>query len=537
MSVVLDDEAELYRGLLVALEQKSDLVVFAHHDLSFDLDSARVLPFSDFPGLRRLLLNCPAPSLFLDLRCATAAQQLAMWRMAYFHVRVRGAYVHTSPTTAALPSWSEAVALTASKQKPTGEAFNELSASTRWVRTIQLLGQDAVAYKKARRHLYQVHDRDAATLVPHREPSLKLDLLSSVPAETVASKAMVRHHGATEEVGDFGFAETFEVPELHCWHYRGEVTLDSHMLAYCGTTALPASFRFPARTRLENPRLKRFGDGNWARLAPNVRQPKVTLEGDYFDVNGGYPSMFGHVMTQSIHKLWGWDDAKRQLPDLKALAFIRNGKASTVERTLLNAYGIADEDIRFISEPVHLESYVSPTNIWGYAQPFYASSLAPDIWRRIGRGLGVTEVTPRDKIFVSRHDSVSAHRFCRNARDVDEVFRQHGFTVVYPEEHSLAEQAQLFAKARVVAGFGGSAMFNMMYGAPENVIVLNHDGYRVRNEHLFTALLGCTVDYFWSKADVPHPVGGYSKEAFISAWEFDFERNGQELTELLESLA
>lgn len=532
-AVVLDESGERYRSLLNNLSQRARLIVFVGEGVTLDLGAVRATPFADRAELHSLLLDRPPLDLFLDLRNATAAEQLTMWKMAYFHVYDRGAYVHTRTPTA-VSGWTESVSLKARRQDAKGAVFEDLAASTRWVRVLELRCGEVVAYKKSRRHLYLMHDKDAATLVAHRVRGLELDLLGSIPATTIESGATVRQHGVTTELR--GFGDTFRVPDLHAWHYRGRIALDSHMLAYRGASVLPPSFRFPAQPRLLNPRLKRATD-EWARLTASVKAPAVTLEGDYFDANPGYPSMFGHVMTQSVHKLWAWDEAKRQLPDLKALIYVREGREPTVERGLLNAYGIADDDICFISEAVYVDSYVSPTIMWEYIVPWYVSPLALDVWRRIGRGLGVTKIEPRDKLFISRRETASVHRVCRNTDEVEAVFSKHGFTVVYPEDYSLNEQAAIFASAEVLAGFGGSAMFNMMYGSPKNVIVLNHEGYSVRNEHLYTALLGSTVDYFWSAADIPHPDGGWAKEAFKSSWEFDFERNGSELTSLLESLS
>ena len=86
----------------------------------------------------------------------------------------------------------------------------------------------------------------------------------------------------------------------------------------------------------------------------------------------------------------------------------------------------------------------------------------------------------------------------------------------------------------VIAGFAGSNMFNLMHARKlEAMIVLSHDGYIARNEHLFSAVRGGEAHYFWSRASIPQPDGGYSKEAFHSEWDFDFEANGKELDEVV----
>jgi hypothetical protein len=70
----------------------------------------------------------------------------------------------------------------------------------------------------------------------------------------------------------------------------------------------------------------------------------------------------------------------------------------------------------------------------------------------------------------------------------------------------------------------------------KTLILLGHEAYTARNEHLYSSLIGGPVHYFWSRPEVPHPVGGWSQRAFDSDWEFDFARNRKPLEELFDSL-
>jgi capsular polysaccharide biosynthesis protein len=107
--------------------------------------------------------------------------------------------------------------------------------------------------------------------------------------------------------------------------------------------------------------------------------------------------------------------------------------------------------------------------------------------------------------------------------------------IVRPERHGIPEQAALFAQARVVAGFGGSGMFNLLYAESlETVIVLNQSAYWGRSEHLFAALHGADTHVFWSEPEGGHPEGSY--EAHQAAWEFDVGLHRAPLTRLLDSV-
>ena len=241
-----------------------------------------------------------------------------------------------------------------------------------------------------------------------------------------------------------------------------------------------------------------------------------------------------------VSRLWGWDEAKRAEPDLKAVFHLKpqSRRDPALERTLFTAYGISADDLTWVNEPVWVNSVVSASPMWHNAAPHYVHPGIVETWDRLQHGLtaGLEPGPTPERIFVSRGKDVK-HRSCRNAEDVEAFFRARGFAVVYPERLPLAQQAAMFSAARVVAGFGGSAMFNLMFAQRlEGVILLSHEAYTARNEHLFTALKGGQVHYFWSRPDVEHPADGWSDEAFFADWEFDFERNSAELGDVIAQL-
>jgi capsular polysaccharide biosynthesis protein len=255
---------------------------------------------------------------------------------------------------------------------------------------------------------------------------------------------------------------------------------------------------------------------------------------------------YGHLLTEVMSRLWGWDQAKKEIPDLKAVFRIRyaNERAPTLEQRIFSAYGIDRDDICWVHEPVWLESVVGATPMWHNQVPHYVHPALVHVWDRVREALLAEATPPMEgfersegrRIFVSRQD-ISANRACRNTREVEAFFAEQGFDVVYPETHDLAEQALIFDRAEVIAGFGGSAMFNILFSRNYRaVILLNHEAYTARNEHLFTALLGGEIHYFWSTPDIPHPEGGWSEAAYYSPWAFDFERNAEELRDVIGAL-
>ena len=69
------------------------------------------------------------------------------------------------------------------------------------------------------------------------------------------------------------------------------------------------------------------------------------------------------------------------------------------------------------------------------------------------------------KIFVSRR-SWEPSRVIENIVEIEDICRMRGYTIVRPEEFSLAGQAKLFNTARVVIGEDGSALHNIIFSDP-----------------------------------------------------------------------
>ncbi|RYP81355.1 glycosyltransferase family 61 protein [Nocardioides guangzhouensis] len=380
-------------------------------------------------------------------------------------------------------------------------------------------------------HVVKLRDVETDVVLPAREPGLRLRCLTELPAGDLVSSAVVRSHGrAPRELPG-----TMDHPRLHLRRYDGAVEFAGRTLMYAGSTVLPDSFRHPRAVRLEHPRLH-GGLGQPARV-PDRYRPRQGLEGAYYQLDSTYTGHFGHVMTEVVSRLWGWDLARELQPDLRVLMFRRRHRRfrPELELRLLGAFGVDEADVTWVDEPVRLTSVVSASPMWNNGPGPYVHPGIRDVWARLTAGLldraANTDTPPR--IFVSRSGEYGA-RLCRNAMQVENLFARHGWVVVYPEHHDLADQVRLFHHATHVAGFGGSAMFNLMHARDlRQVIVLNSEAYTARNEHLFTALTGGTVDYFWSPAETPQPASGWSKSAFESAWSFDFATHGDRLEELL----
>ncbi len=389
-----------------------------------------------------------------------------------------------------------------------------------------------ILLEKNRPHLLKVRDAGAVGLLNAREPELQVSELASLPAGTIQCAAMTDVGAAP----DPAFPDELAYPEVRVRRYDGRVALPATSVAIHGRSVLPDSFRWhladhPVATWL------RDEDERFARPRKGSMFPNEHLTGSYYFFGYNNPGHFGHLMTEAVAKLWGWDAAKAADPSLKILCREHPKRPGTagerLENVLLPAYGIDPDDIVWTTGPVTVDRLVGATPLWHNAPPYYVHPALPDDWRRLRSGLPAASVPQTEKLFVTRPPG--SNRFCRNFEAVDSLFERRGFSILRPETLTVPEQAALFAQARVIAGFGGSGMFNLVYAhALETVIVLNQSAYWGRSEHLFATALDVDSHFFWSDPDPGHVEGSYAGHQ--SDWEFDFSRDGVPLEQLLGDL-
>jgi capsular polysaccharide biosynthesis protein len=476
------------------------------------------------------------------VNCSPAGKdgQLYALRRLFLHLRADGSYL-LDRSVVTEQEWAEIVAELATVAPlatgaddieedagaPTPE--DEFSAAVRGV----MIDRFALAVTKRNDHWVKLRNEQADRFLATRAVPATSRMITTVPAGRFDSRAELTLHESTTQPVDF--PRSFEYPQLYLHEYTGEITLASHSLLYCENTVLPESFRYQqtsvlTNTKLIDPALARTPgsapkwSAGFARV-PDDLQADTELDGRYYHLDCPYPGHFGHLMTEVVSRLWGWRQAKLEDPELKAILRVYRGdRTPRLERTIFNAYGIDPDDVVWTGEPVRVNSIVGATPMFQNAAPYYIHPDIADTYHRLQQGLIIPGAPSQEKIFVSRQDTM--RRACRNARDVEQYFVDRGFTVIYPETMDLAHQATVFAGARVVAGFGGSAMFNILFARQlEHLIVLTHDSYVTLNEYLYASVLGCRTDYLWSDPDIWHPDGGWSNDAFQSPWTFDFARN------------
>ena len=506
-----------------------------------------VLPASSIVEIHDQLCPIGPVDLVVDLRPVSESEHEEAWSELFYHLRPLGMWsIPVSALPARKPGRAEGLELGTgmsrlariSRAVPGHHwtsliyAERELARATRMV----LWGHDGVVVQKRQRHLLKVRDAGAVELLERRNPRSRPELLTRLPAREFTPSFQWRSHASSFPIA--GLESTFDVPQMDLRAYDGKVEMASNQLVFNGTSVLPESFRHPFEHNLRTTRLRSVSP--WFGRVEKRSRARGHLAGRYYHLDSSNSGHFGHVMTEVLSRLWGWPLAKERFPDLKVIFRIRreNERDPMLEKLLFGAFGIAEEDIVWSHQPVTLDGLVGATPMWHNQFDHFAHpEIRTRVWEPITRGLAGDRPGGNERLFVSRRRHGDLNRLCRDADQVESAFADHGFDIVYPEDYSLHDQAALFRTARVVAGFGGSGMFNLMHCQQlDNVIVLNSEGYIARNEHLYAAVLGARADYFWGVPDVPAVRRSWTQASYTSPWRFDFDRNGAALDEVLRGL-
>lgn len=357
-------------------------------------------------------------------------------------------------------------------------------------------------------------------------------LVSTTPAATLESRARIF---ANDPVVLTDNKESYTAPPLAIREYSsplcvsGGIAIKDHLL-------LPETFRHNQYSRLTHT-IATSRTHYFATMPPIDRT--TDLEGTYFYLDNEYRSHFGHFLSEQISRLWALPLIRERYGDVKILMSHRQGKDRPADWELefLSTYDVRPQDVVSFTEreAVRVERLIGCTPM--YSMPDYVHPGIADVWTRIGDRLEA-RASDRDypeRVFLSRGPDTI--RPCHNADEVERRFNDAGFVSVLPEQLPLPDQVALFRRARMLAGYAGSAMLGMLYRTePVTGILVGPDSYRVNNESLVAAVRGNTLVHVVSVGDFQHPPDGWSWDAFYGGFSVDWDREGRYLDHVLGQL-
>lgn len=163
---------------------------------------------------------------------------------------------------------------------------------------------------------------------------------------------------------------------------------------------------------------------------------------------------FGHFLTETLSRYWYW----RERSDTQIVFHSFTNSLLPCQKEIFTLLGLEEKRIRFVSMPVKVKKLILPVPGVVLGQYFDCRHL--DI-------LGVHpvgKVVSGRRIWLSRSQLDPVRQaLISNEQEIElELQEKHGYTVIHPESVNLVALLDLLATAERIAGFEGSAFYNLM---------------------------------------------------------------------------
>jgi capsular polysaccharide biosynthesis protein len=396
-------------------------------------------------------------------------------------------------------------------------SFTDVDGVGRHVREIRVVSKMLWLRTEHRTQAKLTEDEADAVLIARPELGREV---SEVPGATVHARAAYIHNTPTDPY----FSPTMTSPRLRLRRYERPICSRGQIVT-TGDLLWPDTFRHHLYPRLTNIYVEesapRFG-----YVRRDISAPEE-LPGVWFHLDNEWPGHFGHMLTDQLGRMWAWDEVKQREPDAKILLTLQHDREQPVmhqwEIDFFDTFGITPDDVHVFTNPCRPEVLYSATSMFSLAD--YVHPDITEVWRKTGDALaGRASPGPWPaRLFCTRPTTLK--RPCHNTKEVEGLFRRHGFDVIDPAEHSLPDQVAMFRAAEAVGGFLGSGLFTLAFcPSPKPAFTVGPATYNARNEHLICAVLG-------------HPlVTAWTGPAFSSGFTVDMETEGRFLEEHLSQL-
>ena len=200
---------------------------------------------------------------------------------------------------------------------------------------------------------------------------------------------------------------------------------------------------------------------------------------------------YGHFILTSLARLWALDGSHPALFHSDPL--IHDHRTPFI-RLLLDAAGLTPHNSFSFNRPTRIGTLLVPEPALveqNGISAHYATAMA-GLARRIPTG-----AARWDKVYISKQKLTSGVARLDGEDYVAQRLADAGFGIVFPEQMSVADQIDLFRKARLVVGTAGSAFHTQAFArrTDGDRIVLSYDPFVSSNFKLLDRAFGGTTHY------------------------------------------
>jgi hypothetical protein len=194
--------------------------------------------------------------------------------------------------------------------------------------------------------------------------------------------------------------------------------------------------------------------------APLRVVPERTVEGDVLWLGWHFPH-YGHFLLETLSRAWAVAEVD---PSIPVLLHLPNDKlpGRGLER-FLDAFGVRRERLLVIDAPTRVRRTLFPEPLYELSRWVHERAAAP--YRAVARRVrGGARPRSQRPLYLSRRLLPSTQREVVGEPELEEVLKDNGFLIAYPEQLSLTAQLRLLAGDVAVFTVDGSAAHSVLFG-------------------------------------------------------------------------
>jgi hypothetical protein len=180
---------------------------------------------------------------------------------------------------------------------------------------------------------------------------------------------------------------------------------------------------------------------------------------------GWYFKRFGHFLMESLARTWILSDID---PSVKVvfhtkLPSIASGQnpMSPVTQRILDLFGIPPDRIIFPQEPTRLRRVIVPESLHALSAESHA--WLPRRYREVAQSIAGDAAPSAQPVYLSRRLLPSHLRQIVGEFELEEVLRENGFAIAYPETMAFEDQVRVVNRHTDIFTTAGSAVYNVLF--------------------------------------------------------------------------
>ena len=192
---------------------------------------------------------------------------------------------------------------------------------------------------------------------------------------------------------------------------------------------------------------------------------------------GQYTTEYGHFLLETLSRFWALD---QNLEYDKIIFHPLRSRPSTnlmdfeAAHVAFSCFNVNPNDIIITDKIQRYKTVLVPSSLITLNEQ--AHNSAKVIYEKIVSYCQNKSSNKYPlKIYLSRRKLAKNDRPVNNEKEIEDLFKSHGFSTIYPETLSFIDQVNLYSKVEIIAGFSGSAMHNVLFcNHKATTIIIGH---------------------------------------------------------------